>query len=286
MYLVGAASFSVWYYSGDAEEREESLGIPNTELLAGMAITAVVALTIEYLARLAYIIVWSKYIPNASGLLVAVWWPQLMILTMVMFVNLLGHVSVYWKKYRKVKDRDNRSDGNSSTCRDIIWEIHSSKLHAIIAIASIVFALVYTVLPAIVLVFVYPAQMIAILAFLSSFLFATTVFSAILFKYLMQLFNRDMDNEGIHTCTHKIASFLKKMRTHKSETFFLTYFLFSLITTYIHAIIVAILYSLIIGRGSVITTGPTFFISLLLPALLSGVSWFAKKYWLNNDSDN
>ena len=265
MYFVSAISFFVWYDSGDVKEREKSLGIPNTELLAGMTITAIIALIVECLTRCVYTIFWSKRISNASGRLVAVWWPQMNIFFMATFVNLLGHAYISYKRctHLNLKVTD-------------IWKIHSSKVHAIVAIASTAFGLVYTGFPAIVLIFVYPAQMIAILAFILSFLFATTVFAAILFKYLMKLLNDDK----ISCC----ECYLMKIRQHKTTSFLMTFSLFSLITIYIHSIIVVILYSLIIGRGSVITTGPIFFISLLLPALLSGVSFLANKYWLKNDS--
>lgn len=56
-----------------------------------------------------------------------------------------------------------------------------------------------------------------------------------------------------------------------------------LIIVYLHFIVVFASYSLLIGRGSVINTGPLFLISLLPSALLSGIAWIAKRVALETD---
>ena len=56
-----------------------------------------------------------------------------------------------------------------------------------------------------------------------------------------------------------------------------------MIIIYQHILAAFVLYSLLIGRGSVINTGPLFVISLLLPsALLSGGAWTVKRVAFND----
>ena len=356
MYSVCAMSFLVWYYSGEEENRKKSLvDIPNRELLTGLAVTAVTALAIECITRCVYIFIWTIDISNASGRIVAVWWPHMNIFLLATCVNICGHIYTYYRQCIKLRKKHR-------TLSDKLWEIHSSEVHAILSIALISFGLVYTGLPAVILVFVYPTQMIAILAFVLSFFFATTISSAILFKYFMQFLNSDnrslsdsklhqveinmpraeQNNKKVVRCSHKwlilqlnkikqrlilwmnkimkclvhvcfykkkkspiiclnkvkkwlingmnkimkcMICCLNKRKKCKVAAFLLTFIPFLIFILYIHAIISVLLYYLIIGKGSVISTGPTFIISLLPPVFLSSVSWIAKRYWLNNDSD-
>ena len=60
-----------------------------------------------------------------------------------------------------------------------------------------------------------------------------------------------------------------------------------LVVVYLHFLAIFALYSLLIGKASVINTGPLFLISLIPSALLSGGAWIAKKIALNDpDSTN
>ena len=45
-----------------------------------------------------------------------------------------------------------------------------------------------------------------------------------------------------------------------------------IVILYLHLLMLFVLYMLMIGRGTVITTGPTFIISLFTPALLSSIA--------------
>ena len=55
-----------------------------------------------------------------------------------------------------------------------------------------------------------------------------------------------------------------------------------LVVVYLHFLAIFALYTLLIGRGSVINTGPLFLISLIPSALLSGGAWIVKRITLND----
>ena len=54
--------------------------------------------------------------------------------------------------------------------------------------------------------------------------------------------------------------------------------LFWILMLYIHCIAILFLYSLLIGRGSAISTGPLAVISLLPSILISGIAWIVQKF--------
>jgi len=67
--------------------------------------------------------------------------------------------------------------------------------------------------------------------------------------------------------------------------FVLLFMPLSLIIVYLHFIVVFASYSLLIGRGSVINTGPLLAISLFPSVFLSVVAWIAKRIVLNKNRE-
>ena len=143
--------------------------------------------------------------------------------------------------------------------------------------------------------------MIVIFAFVIAYLFATSVlFAGIfkLYKYNEKLKNskeqgsEDQDKQNIKHQNDKNAQLnLRGEQSHmsveQSETCsckldcheflsrkreFLYFVPLWIVILYIHFLMLFILYMLMIGRGTVITTGPTFIISLFTPALLSSIA--------------
>jgi Flp pilus assembly protein TadB len=149
--------------------------------------------------------------------------------------------------------------------------------------------------------------MIVIFAFVIAYLFATSVFSAgivKLFRYNKKLKNSkrkdDQDKsielqnkankdenakqysqeeqqrksvEQSETCCYNLDrhGFLSRNREFFYHLF--VYFMpLWIVILYLHLLMLYILYMLMIGRGTVITTGPAFIISLFTPALLSSIA--------------
>ena len=258
-YGVGMVLFIVLYYKNTVYEETISEHLKqNEDIYAGLLITTVTALAIEMVTRFVQCMVWTAYIDNFSGTFLTVWLPQGDIFFMATFINICGHIFTYIHEY--CKERPKRSD--------IIWTVHLSSMHAILPLALITFGLLYTLIPAVILIFAYPTQMIAILACILSFLFATTIFSAILYKCFIYI-SQDEPQKG-----RKIVIFLS------------IFVPFLILIIYIHCIAIVLLYLLIIGRGSVITTGPIFVVSLLPPIFLSSITWIAKQYFLSKKSED
>jgi hypothetical protein len=119
-------------------------------------------------------------------------------------------------------------------------------------------------------------------------MFATSIFSASIIKLYGVLKhkssnneNNDMDQESQQNSQRstKLAKRAKLLKVVFVGLIFITLWL---IVAYLHFLVVFISYSLLIGRGSVINTGPLFLISLLPSALLSGGAWIAKRIALND----
>lgn len=268
-YGVSVILFLVWYYycSEDSKENFENHVKNNKDLLAGMVITAVTSLLMERVARFASSIAWTTSISNSSGSFLAVWWPQSDYFLITTSANIFCHIVIICYP-------------PSEQGQDSLMT-RSQILHSILPIILIAFGLFYTGLPAIILILAYPTQMIAILACVLSFLFATTVFSAILFKYVRKIVTEKW-------FSHVVTRDRARSRTTISFYYILLVVMivpFLIWIAYIHFVAVVLLYSLIVGRGSVITTGPIFVISLLPSAFLSTVSLIAKRYWLNKNTD-
>ena len=58
-----------------------------------------------------------------------------------------------------------------------------------------------------------------------------------------------------------------------------------LIVLYLHFLVIFISYTLFIGKGAVINTGPLFLIFLLPSVFISGVAWIVKRFVLKKPDD-
>ena len=275
-YGVGMVLFIVLYYKNTVYEETISKHLKqNEDIYAGLLITTVTALAIEMVTRFVQCMVWTAYIDNFSGTFLTVWLPQGDIFFMATCINICGHMYTYiYKRCNGFWSIPCMSyvhvDNHNEDCErsNIIWKVHMSSIHVVLPLALITFGLFYTLIPAVILIFAYPTQMIAILACILSFLFATTIFSAILYKCFIYI-SQDELQKG-----RKIMIFLS------------IFIPFLILIIYIHCIAIVLLYLLIIGRGSVITTGPIFVVSLLPPIFLSSITWIAKQYFLSQKSED
>ena len=299
LYAISICLLTVWYYlpSSAAKETIDALINQNAELSMGIRITSSTALALEFITRLATCIVWTLNIENPLGILLAVWMPQihLFIMAAVQIVFVTTYICYH-------------SEGGYQV---------GSALRTFSNLCATTFTLFYLLFPTIILMFAYPTQIIVIFTFVTAYLFATTIFSASIVKLYNKFNPPKEDDHGQQTkkdfnehentdkeepqkktcCTcdfkscrskiseawhdfkndwknivkEKLKKFLKKLLV---LIFFITLWL---IIIYLHFLVVFASYSMLIGRGSVINTGPLFLISLLPSAVLSGGAWIAKR---------
>jgi hypothetical protein len=261
LYAVSVFVFLMWYHKKDNEHRErmQQWIKDNRKIIAGIFTTAVTVGIIEGIARIANCSVWSHYSlknnPSRDhevnrGVFLAVWLPQGYVLvgTITLFACHIGELCVAY-----------------------IYQNDDLYVHVILHIYFIAFGLVYALFPAIILILAYPTQMIATFTFVLVYLFATTIFSAILYKWCEQY------------CQSTYRKMSPKMKLCKITFCFIALIIpIWIVFSYLQLIAIIFLYSLLIGRGSAINTGPLFAISLLPSLLISSVAWAAKRVALQN----
>ena len=260
------------------------------DLLLGIRITSNTTLIVEVLIRLIAIIIWTLNSSDIPGTFLAVWLPNLELLAVSILLNVVLNIYII------------KNDGHKNCC----CNNSSAALRTFFTLYGTVFILLYFFFPTIVLTFAYPTQMIVIFAFVIAYLFATSVFSAAivkLFRYNKQLKNstrRKDEDKSIELqnkankdeSAQRYSQEEQRKSVEQSETcccnldrygflsrnreFFYHFFLYFMplwiVILYLHLLMLYILYMLMIGRSTVITTGPTFIISLFTPALLSSIA--------------
>ena len=260
LYAISVLVFLMWYHKEDNEHREkiQQWINDNRSLIAGIFTTAITVGIIEGIARIANCSVWSHHSlrnnPSGDdrvnrGVFLAVWLPQGYVLAFGTMLLIGCHIREVYATYR-----------NGDFCMHVILPIH-----------LIAFGLVHALFPAVILILVYAIQMLATLTFVLAYLFATTIFSAIIYK----------------RCEQYCHSTYKKMSLEMKLYITILYFIamiipFWIIFLYLSMIAIVFLYTLLIGRGSAINTGPLFAISLLPSLLISSVAWAAKRLALQN----
>ena len=287
LYIGSIAIFLIWYHTIDKKEFWIHKWIDHNEsLTVGIFTTAVTVGMIEGSTRLANCIIWTYYTLqhnvelNVGNIIFTIWMPQIFVLICGTLVLIGCHCI--------------------ECCIAICKRETDFYIHIILPIYLIGFGLVYSLFPAIILILAYPIQVIATLTFVLAYLFATTVFSAILYKWYQQCCEKHCrqyykqrceSSNGIMKCKTTCEQFSNKDK--KPQLCKLTLLCFIvliipilLILLYLQLIAMVFLYSLLIGRGSAINTGPLFAISLLPSLLISSVAWVAKRVALHETENN
>ena len=246
----------------------------NKELIGGMLITAILTIAFEFCTSIAYCIISTVHQDNVQGAILATWLPHLLKFAFTAFMNICAHCITSCKIYcLDIKYRDkiyynhrrHSGDGPTNYCKSCLnntLTIFTSKVHVILPIHLVVFGILYYFLPAIILIFVFPTQMIAIFTFVPAYLFATTVIFAIMIKFYGWLLP---DTKKII----KICIFIP------------IFVMICFVLLFIYGLVLVLLYALMIGRGSVVNTGPLFIISLFPSIAISIGAWIAKRLLLN-----
>ena len=144
--------------------------------------------------------------------------------------------------------------------------------------------LFYMLFPTIILMFTFPTQIIVTLTTVTAYLFATTIFFASIIKLHNFLKHKSGNKRNNNESSQQKYNQKSTLQTKQLKRVFtgVLFIISWLIVACLHILLFFILYSLLIGRGSVINTGPLFVISLLPSALLSGGAWIAKRVTLND----
>ena len=303
-YAVGVYSFLKYFYH--SYEEQISTYIRNhKELVSGLTVTTVLSVAIEILTRIINSAIWSASIDSSLGALIAVWLPQGCIFFMGTCVNICCHI-IYLKKpptnnseeaieitnlvsgsgeafelvhdtRNLITDSDESTEFKNRTCLDCFIRFCNAiatkfsintNVHIILPLTLTAYGIIYTAFPTFVLMVTYPTQVIMIVPTAIALLFATVIFSAIMFKLL----NNKLSE--LSTRREKIINTLKFIVCR--------FFPFYIVVLLLKSIAVIFLYWLIIARDS-FATGLllTLILSTLPTILISGISWIAKKTMLD-----
>jgi hypothetical protein len=226
-YAVGVYSFLKYFYP--SYEEQISTYIRNhKELVSGLTVTAVLSVATEVLTRIINSAVWSHSIDSIFEALIAVWLPQMCIFFMGTCVNICCHI-IYLKKpptsnskgttENKVGDTD-KTNKNKDTvsenaeirrcisCDTIATNFSANmNVHIILPLTLTAYGIIYTAFPTFILMVTYPTQVIMIVPTAIALLFATVIFSAIMFK--LKLLNDKLSNLKLDTRREKIINTVK-----------------------------------------------------------------------------
>ena len=264
------------------KKRVDDLINKNTDLSKGIRITTNTAIVIEFTARLVSCIVWTLNIDNSSGVILAVWMPQIHLLTVIVVQNSFTNIYICLQE-NKDKEKSKMS------CKD---RYANSELRIFSNMCASAFALFYALNPAIILTFAYPAQTIVIYTSVTAYLFATSIFSASIIKLNRGLTKDNQlsdkkDQKSIPECNQDINKGDKQpVQWTKISVKILIFIILWLIVVYLHFLLVLTSYLLLIGKSSVINSTPSFIISLVPSILISGGAWFAKKVAFETEVEN
>ena len=248
-YISTLIVFCVWYnYIGanDQIDRIHRWMENNESLISGMITTAAIASIFDGFARIINGCIINIHAPGL-GVFLAVWLPQT-------FHLLVGPIVML----RCIAHCCERNNGFK----------HG---YLILSLHCFVIALLQMLIPTIILALAYPTQMLAIVTFVLTYLFATTILATIIIKGFINAFET--------TQQWQWRECLKCNNVCYAVASFIVIITVILITI---CIVLIFMYLVLIGRGSAINTGPLYIISLAPSVIVAGVFWIVKKIVLNN----
>ena len=289
LYSFGLLAFYVYHRKDSKKHKLKQYVKHRKHLIKGIICVASLSIAAEFVTRFVRTIEWTAYARggNAVSIFLLIWLSQIIFGVFVITPNIITHsIGIYLAKQdskkrsadndlrlANINDREvgstrpspdehnpNTSDSTTSTTSsdDQVSEeqtYHSRyTVHIILVVYLFFFYILYSFFPAFILVFAYPTKVVAIVAFIIAFIFSLIVLIA-------------SSSYFYHRYSNGIIKFLV---FHILPVIFIG-------AAYFYATLFVLLYVLIIGRASVITTGPLAAISLLPSLLLSGLAWIIKK---------
>ena len=168
-----------------------------------------------------------------------------------------------YRYYNKIHDKSLTESHKSNT-----HDVNAAKIDVVFKCfvwitAYFAYVLLYSFFPAFVLAFAYPTRVITIFAFIATFLVLSIVYLTTYIK------------KGVTLKCLKNVRYIKIIFCIILMILLLYFFLF----------IFALLYSLVIGRASVVSSAPLAVLSLLPSILISIAAWIMKSTMLNNGNE-
>ena len=275
LYFLSMLMLLFWFRWENENNRDlhfNQVFVNNGEFIGGMLVTTVIAIAFECVLRIVNCITWTIHSENSIGIFMAVWLPQSFLLFFATIANILGHIYICVKRWQK-------SDG---PLINRFTQMFTSNVHIALPLQLMAFGLLYCFFPAILLIFAYPTPMLAIVAFVPTYLFVTTVVFAILSRFIFWLYrqneerpareNEEVPEENIMNNWIFIAALMT--------------FCLIILFTIIYSTILTFLYSVIVGRGCSVNTGLLFMVPLVPYVCLKIASWIADRMLPINPTEN
>ena len=167
-----------------------------------------------------------------------------------------------------------QTDAESQNPRKKKKSITAFPLYSFVWLASyFAYLLLYSFFPAFILAFAYPIRVISVFVFMATFMILFTVYVITYLTRKVKLLPCAQSIEDKFGCS--------KQRVH-SVTKLAVGFLITLMFLYFFLFVFGLLYSLIIGRASVVSSAPLAVLSLLPSILISIAAWIIKKTLLDD----
>ena len=292
---VTTAMFIVSKSRNDMKKITES----NTDVLIGLTIVMSVFIILEVITEIVMAIVWTNAVKDPLITLYVVLSTVLYCLPgIVSLCNMAKEMCI--KKKRKTQnkeddnaeqnnndddndndnDNDNAEENADTKNKDKKKSITTLPLYSFIWLASyFAYLLLYAFFPAFILAFAYPIRVISIFVFMATFMVLSTVSVITYLRRKVKLLPcvEWLEDKSNGKCTQQTLHLITKIIVGSCITLiFLYFFLF----------VFGLLYSLIIGKASVVSSAPLALLSLLPSILVSAMAWIIKKTVLDNGSES
>ena len=126
------------------------------------------------------------------------------------------------------------------------------------------YILLYSFFPAFVLAFAYPTRVITVFVFIATFMILSVVYLTTYMNKGLKVCDKEDDNQKLKPVVWCVMSL-----------FLIYFFLF----------VFALLYSLVIGKASVVSSAPLAILSLLPSIIISIAAWLLKSTMLENNNN-
>lgn len=222
------------------------------EVLLGVTIVIVIFIILEVIAEFIMAIIWTVHV---SDPLISFF---IFVSAFVYFAPVVISLSIVIIENRKSRTKTSKSTKFTLKI-NLIFEIF------VCISAYFVYILLYSFFPAFVLAFAYPTRIITIFAFVFAFMVLSIVYLTTYIKHV---------HSSIQRWGKKWKKGVAKLVCFSS--------LLTIVLLYFFLFIFALLYSLVIGRASVVSSAPLAVLSLLPSILISVAAWIMKSTMLKN----
>lgn len=263
LYVTCIATIRFLVSKSDKKGVEQYFTEKHPEVLLGVGIIVSVFIILEIFTELIMAIIWSINVQNSLMIFI------IFSSALVYFMPLIA--SIIMVMYDSIRHTKTKSIGDtpSSPIFRIFTKFKCSMKNNITfeifvcAIAYFVYIVLYSFFPAFVLAFAYPTRIITSFTFIFAFMVLSVVYITTYVKYVYGSMSKWKNCKGRY----------KLLISSLSLTIVLLYFFL---------FIFALLYSLVIGRASVVSSAPLAVLSLLPTILISIAAWIMKSTMLKN----